>query len=162
MLLRTRHSIGFDIVTDVLDRNKSPYTENYEGYTAKCNALAVLIGQENYIWCVPEDRPFEFYESEKPVEWLIDVDCNRILGYVDEGEWLSFLNNDESHLPGSVFSESQPASGIYSVIVPCPLKENEILKKTVFNYKAPKSAEVVEEIHYKVYNNLLRGKNGSF
>ena len=69
-------------------------------YVQRRSELAKLIGTEQFIWCVPVERGFGYYELDKPVEWTICVSPNRILGYVNVDRWSQFFQGNVASLRG--------------------------------------------------------------
>lgn len=138
---KTRHSEDFDLLSDALDRRRSPYAESYSDYPTRCQHLASLVGSDTFIWCIPGRHKFRAYEHEKPVEWVINVSEERILGFVDEARWYQYLAGGD-HLAGSVFSTSRPPSEEYSVLVAYPLRREELVRKIVFDIISIEEANV--------------------
>lgn len=143
-LLKTRQSEDFDPLRGPLDRSRSPYAESFDDYPAKCADIAALVGTDSFLWCYPEKRPFQFYEGVKPVEWVINVSDNRVLGFVDDERWFQYVKEGD-YLPRSVFSASRPPVDEYSVLVNFPLRKEELVRKTVFEFISPTEAKIVSE-----------------
>jgi len=142
LLLKTRHSEDFDPLTSPLDRSRSPYAESYPDYPERCHQLASLVGCDSFLWCYPAERQIPFYEGVKLVEWVIEVNDERILGSVDDARWFQYVKGGD-RLPRSVFSKSRPPSEERSVLVAYPLKREELVRKTVFGFISPTEAHVV-------------------
>lgn len=143
-LLRTRHSLGFDPVTDKLDPAGSPYADWIRDYPQKRRKLACLVGTELFLWCLPAAREFPRFEEIKPVEWVIKVHANRILGFVDDERWKEYLEGTRS-LHRGVFSTVGPPAHEheYSVLVKLPLRQEELVSKAVFKIASPDKAEIL-------------------
>ncbi|MBL7153339.1 MAG: hypothetical protein ISS79_06455 [Phycisphaerae bacterium] len=142
LLLKTRHSEDFDPLSSPLDRSRSPYAESYDDYPARCQNLAALVGYDSFLWCYPAERQIPFYEGVKLVEWVIEVSDERILGSVDDARWVQYVKGGD-RLPRSVFSKSRPPSEERSILVAYPLKREELVSKTVFEFISPTEANVV-------------------
>lgn len=144
-LLKTRHSVEFNPLCGPLNRSRSPYAESYDEYPVKCENLAKLVGTNSFLWCIPKEIQFEYYEQAKPVEWEINVNnSRRILGFVNDCIWLQYLNKG-GLLPINVFSSSQPPSSDYSVLVKFPLLKEERIRKTVFKVIEPTKAHIISQ-----------------
>jgi hypothetical protein len=144
MLLRTRHGLLFDPVSNELDPSLFPYAEMYVDYNSRRMELGRLIGTNDFIWCIPATSTFKFYEVIKPVEWEIQVSNSRILGYVNDQEWFNYLDGRNSSLSG-VYSRSSLSISDHSVLVSYPLTQNEIVKMTIFRFIKPNKAEILCE-----------------
>ena len=86
---------------------------------------------------------FRYYEQIKPIEWEVGVSTERLLGFVDEIRWMNFLQKSSS-LSG-VYFRTRPPEGRLSVLLPFPLHPEECLKRRVFQWLSPESAELIEE-----------------
>ena len=145
LLLKTRHSKEFDPLCGPLNRSLSPYAESYDEYPVKCENLAKLVGTNAFLWCIPKEMPFEYYEQAKPVEWEINViDNERRLGFINDCIWHQYLKKG-GLLPINVFSSSQPPSSDYSVLVKFPILKEELICKKVFKVIEPTKAEVISK-----------------
>ena len=142
--LKTRHSADFDPSRGPLDRSRSPYAESFNDYPDKCTVLASLVGTDSFLWCYPMEYPFRFYECAKPVEWMINVSDNRVLGFVDDERWFQYVK-DGDYLPRSVFSASGPPAKECSILVSFPLSKEELVRKTVFQFISPTKAKIVSK-----------------
>ena len=78
----------------------------------------------------------------KPVEWEIGVHRDRILGYVNDDRWDQFLKDGE-YLPSGVFSACHPQTPNSSVLVAFPLRQEELVRKIVYDIENPHDAKVV-------------------
>jgi hypothetical protein len=81
--LITRHSEDFDIYSNIVDPAKSPYAHN-RSYVPKIQAFYARLKIESAIWTMPENYRPPALESEKTVEYLLEVDDGRIVACVDE------------------------------------------------------------------------------
>jgi len=143
-LLLTRHSLKFDPLDCELDPKQSPYADCYPDYAKKRSKLARLVGTESFLWCISANQKFHVYGSDKPVEWEIKVDDNRVLGFVNDNIWFRYLEGNDS-LPRTVFCASKPPAEEYSVLVKFPLKQEELVCKRVFRFVNPDKAEIISE-----------------
>ena len=142
--VRTRHSLEFDPLTGSLNPALSPYVGTYDDYPMKRRELAQLVGTESFLWCIPATRKFSCYEPDKPVEWEIKVHDNRVIGFVHEERWSQYLEGTY-RLLRTVFSASTPPAAEYSVLVQFPLREEELVHRTVFRYISAMKADVMCE-----------------
>ena len=94
-LLLTRHSEDFDLRRDPLDLSRCSYEEFHPGYTARRSRLAEMVGTSEFLWCVPAERGFPYYEMIKLVEWTLRVTTDRILGYVHMDRWWKFFEGED-------------------------------------------------------------------
>ena len=96
-----------------------------------------------FLWCLPAARPFPRHEIAKPVEWVIKVRANRILGFVDDKKWDEYLK-DKGPLDREVFAAVPPPAHEheYSVLVTFPLQKEELVCKTVFEFVTPDEAKI--------------------
>ena len=130
-----------------LDPSKSPYTLAYtrEVYTAKRKVLHEHVGTSQFLWCIPASRSFPYYESQKPVEWCIDMEPSRVLGYVKEDRWSEFLAGREME-PDEFFSPTPKwADHEVSVLAAYPVKRDELISRTVFDIRDTDEATVVQQ-----------------
>ena len=146
-LLRTRHSLEFDLLSSPLEQDLFPYAESYDDYEDKRNDLGQLVGTINFIWCIPASRIFRKYEIIKPVEWVIQVSDSRIRGYVHDQNWFDYLEGKSSSLEGVYFPDSPPKDE-YSVIVDYPLQKEEIKEMKIFRFIDPDHADILCEKHF--------------
>ena len=143
-LLRTRHSLEFDPLSSPLKQDLFPYAESYDDYKDKRNDLGQLVGTTNFIWCIPESMTFKYYESIKPVEWIIQVSDSRIRGFAHDQNWFDYLEGRRSSLEGVYFPD-RPPEGEYSVLVDYPLQKEEVKQMKIFRFIDPHHADVLCE-----------------
>jgi hypothetical protein len=144
ILLRTRHSLHFNPLSSKIEPDKSPYASMYTDYKSKRMEIGKLIGTNDFIWCIPLARSFKHYEKIKPVEWEIQVSNNRILGYVNDEEWVNYLE-ERSTSVSKIYYHSPPPASNYSVLVSYPLIQNEIVKTTIFRIITSDKVEIICE-----------------
>lgn len=143
--LLTRHSADFDLRHDRLDPSRCPYEESCPGYVHRRSQLAKLIGTEQFIWCVPAERGFEYYESDKPVEWTICVSPDRIVGYVNVDRWSQFFQGNIASLNGIYSDLDRGAEERWDILVKYPLHDCEVLGRVRYRIITPDGAEIIDE-----------------
>lgn len=143
-LLRTRHSLEFDLLSSPLRQDLFPYTEAYEDYKDKRGDLGKLVGTIKFIWCIPASCFFKYYEMIKPVEWVIQVSNSRIRGFVHSQKWFDYLEGKKQSLEGVYFPDSPPKNE-YSVIVDYPLQKEEVKEIRIFRFIDPQNADILCE-----------------
>lgn len=131
----TRHSHGFQLTEGQLDPGLSPHARNPD-YAEKVSALARVVNAGQFLWPVEKASGFPFYEMSKPVEWEVIVPQERVLGYIDENEWLEFVKGKALTLP-PCFSRDVPSCTPFSVLLSFPLNQHELVLKRVYNVKSP-------------------------
>ncbi|MHC4327506.1 MAG: hypothetical protein ACYSWW_05225 [Planctomycetota bacterium] len=139
----TRHSLEFNPVLSPLAPNLCPYADRFN-YVNKRKELGRLVGTNEFIFCIPLSCPFKFYESFKPVEWVIQIPDSRIRGYVHEQNWFDYLDGKKSNLEG-VYFEDNPHGIEYSVLVDYPLQKDEIMVMRIFRFIDSQHAEILCE-----------------
>ena len=143
--LRTRHSFEFNLVSDRLDSDVFPYADCYPDYVDKRTELGQLMGTNDFIWCIPASRIFRHYEMIKPVEWIVQICDERILGYVHDQHWFDFLQGTRLSLKG-VYTKKNPPQDEFSVLVQYPLHIDEVKQINIFRITDPDHADVVEDV----------------
>jgi hypothetical protein len=139
MKLKTRHPEEFRLCGEcgALDPSRSAYAQGVPpGYLEKRRTLTEYLGiNDQFLWCIDDSERFPNYEQQKPVEWLIEVTSERIVGYVNEKAWGEFLNNKPIEPREFV---SKPGQGNLwatqpwvSVLVAYPLQPQEVLSVTL-------------------------------
>jgi len=134
MRLKTRHSKDFSLCggTGPLDHSRSPYALTFSAdvYVDKCRVLSDYIDTDQFLWCIADSRDFPEYECQKPMEWIIKVNNNRIVGCVNESRWSRFLSGKED-LQVGCFASKFPRSWSgdpSSYLVAYPLQSAEIVE----------------------------------
>ena len=140
----TRHAENFVLTNGQIDAARSPYAEQYPNYPQRAAALARVIGTDQFLWAVEAKRGFCFYEEIKPVEWEVIMSEERVLGYVDDEKWFAFVKGQYSTTP-SCFSRNRLVGTSTSVLLPFPLRREELICRRVFKVNNPHCAIVVRE-----------------
>lgn len=140
----TRHSEDFDLRHDPLDPSRCPYERSHPGYVQRRSKLAKLVGTEQFIWCVPVERGFEYYELDKPVEWTICVRPDRILGYMNVDRWSQFFQSNVTSLRGIYSDLDRGAEEGWDILVKYPLHDCVILKRVRYRVITPQRAEIID------------------
>jgi len=96
----SRHSAGFLLDRGTLNPGRSPYAELFRYYPQKHAALSAVAGRRSFLWAVRSQIGFRHYEMCKPVEWVLRVGVDRILGYVDDEKWMAFLDERFANVDG--------------------------------------------------------------
>src|SRR5262245_48722783 len=119
----TRHPEDFDLLSQDIDPARSLYAIHNVEYASKIKAFYSTLDVPAAIWSAPEDQPMEYVEPGKTIEYLLTVEENRIIAYVDECTWSHFLSGQRS-----AFSYSRTAVryDVTSVLVAVPIKPEEI------------------------------------
>lgn len=147
ILLRTRHCLEFNPTSSPLDPDLCPYADSYDDYTIKRKALGQLVGTDDFIWCIPKERQFAKYEMIKPVEWIIQVNEDRVRGYVHDQNWFDYLEGRKaSH--EEVYFTDYPPEAEYSVLVDYPLREDDIIEMKIFQIIDPNHAGILCQRHF--------------
>ena len=130
MLLKTRHSKDFHLLSAPLDHEKFHYVKTHPNYPEKRAKLAEVVGTPEFLWCADE---LTGCERDKPVEWEIECDY-RVLGYVDDEKWNSYRDGGTC-LPKGTFS-LQPPDTSYSVLIDYshPLSRDEVKRKAILDW----------------------------
>ncbi len=88
--LYTWHSPGFDIRTDRLDRDQSPYCDTGDEYLGTISCLSEHLGTDQYVFCFVRREQHGYHETDKPIEWIIEAEDKDILTYIDNNQWETF------------------------------------------------------------------------
>jgi len=149
MRLKTRHEEGFHLCGDngPLDPSRSPYGSLFgvEVYMAKCTVLHKHVGTSQFLWCISASRSFLFYEKQKPIEWCIDMEPSRVLGYVKKDLWSEFLTGKQIE-PDEFFSRTNKwKDGEIDVLVAYPVRQYELMSRTVFDIRDTDDASVIQK-----------------
>jgi hypothetical protein len=124
VLLTTRHSDDFDILTTFREPAESPYS-HYETYVPRVTAFYAELGVKSALWTVfAEDAPL-YVETDKTIEYLIDVAESRIIAYVDEIVWSPYVTG-ETDGPFCSFSRTPVRYAETSILVALPLQSYEV------------------------------------
>lgn len=142
----TRHSEDFDICTNAVDPSKSPYAREPD-YAAKVTALYQQLGVASAIWTTREaDRP-KYFEKCKPVEYVLEVDEGRVIGYVDELIWREYLCGERHDF--TAFSKTPMKYETTSILLSTPLTPADVKARRRYRSAGPPSRyKLVEEVLY--------------
>lgn len=147
LLLATRHSEDFDIHTGFVDPARSPYVATFgDKYFQKVREFYNRLGVNSAIWAVPISQAFEFFEFDKPLEYRLEVQEDRVIAYVEEWTWSEYLQGRRTDFQYSLVPIAYERA---SVLVAPPLTQEEI--KEVRRYRASASGrcELVETRQYR-------------
>ena len=93
ILVLTRHGEGFDILTHKIDPAKSPYARFFgERYVRKISSFYAELGTCSVMWTRPISQPFEAFEPDKAIEYLLEIPETRVIAFVDELTWSGYLH----------------------------------------------------------------------
>jgi hypothetical protein len=141
----TRHADGFILTAGKMEPIHCPYVEfGYPDYVQKRAALSAIIGTNQYLWARDVATGFRKYEMIKPVEWLVQVAEERLIGYVDEDRWFRFLQGQLPIVDGC-FTKDRPTNCNCSVLLPFPLRLYEVLRRKVYRILNPNHASLIED-----------------
>ncbi len=119
----TRHSEDFDVLTEMIDPTKSPYVESVNDYVRKITGFYTELGVKSAIWTWAAAWQPEFFESDKPVEYLLELSEDRVIAYVDEQTWSPYLYGKRKDF---VYSRTPVQYTYTSVLVTAPLRREEV------------------------------------
>jgi hypothetical protein len=119
----TRHDDGFDILTDRIDPEKSPYARTVPGYLQKIKRFYTELGVASAMWTAAWQP--EFFETDKPLEYLLELSEHRVIAYVDEETWSPYLFGKRHDF---VYSLTPVQYEFTSVLVAVPVKREEVKK----------------------------------
>jgi len=142
MRLITRHSEDFDIYSKP-DLAKSPYAR--EGYVPKIQAFYATLKVESVIWTFPENFRPQYLESEKTIEYLLEVDDARIVAYVDDIAWSSYLYGQQANFDYSLTRKDFECT---SILIRAPLAIGEVKERR--RYRSNGSPDKYEMVERKV------------
>lgn len=143
MRLLTRHPDTFDILADRIDPARSIYAKYVRNYPEKVRQLCKDLEVRAAIWTVPEEKRFPICEPGKDIEYLIDVELNRVVAWVDESSWWDYVLGRATRFQYS----SRPQNYKHvSVLVAAPLREEEILE---WRRLCPGAGHIVERGSYR-------------
>src|SRR5262249_40788157 len=111
-------------------------------------ALYAQLGIESAIWAWPEHQLPEFFESGKPLEYLLEIEEHRIIAYVDEVTWSPYLNDKAEAFK---FSRTPKAFEITSILVAPPIKGEEVKEVRRYCASATGHCHLVESIPWWVW-----------
>jgi hypothetical protein len=121
----TRHSEDFDIFSATIDPSKSPYS-NLNGISNYCEKVKSLYAQlrvQSAIWTTPESDPPESFEPAKPLEYLLEINEDRVLAWIDEFTWTEYLRGERACFS---ISKTPKQYRMTSILVSSPIKRDEV------------------------------------
>ncbi len=128
MLLRliTRHDERFDILTRDIDLTKSPYCKICDRYEEKARAFYDRLGIASAIWAWRENEPPKNFEYIKPIEYLLEMDSQRIVAYVDAWSWEEYLVS--GRLEKLRYATTPTSYQSTSILIAAPINKDEVLE----------------------------------
>jgi hypothetical protein len=142
----TRQSEGFSLTEDCLDVQKSSYNNGVRDYSEKIATLMKAAGESSFIWGVPPDRRLRKYEIDRLVEWEVQVQFERIIGFVDVNLWADYLYDRLVTFPAKCFAKSRPTQGTHDVLLPLPLRDDEVFLQRIYKRHTLEKAEILSQV----------------
>lgn len=139
--LSTWHSAEFDIFGENVDLDKSPYAY-IKGYVEKVTVFYAQLGIRSAIWCYPGTELQTTLTVCKPIEFLLEVNEDRVAAYVEDSSWSEYINGRQSDF---AFSTTPMPYASTSILVAAPLKREEVRMKRRYRIRNPSSFELIEE-----------------
>jgi hypothetical protein len=135
----TSHSEDFNILSSEIDLAKSPYAHDkvsgyLPGYVAKATALYAELGAKPMIWTTPEgvneQEAFilQFW-ANKPIEYLLEVDQERVAAYINETEWTDFIRGNQT---GFRWSRTPVRFEMTSLLISAPILIEEVKEVRIY------------------------------
>ena len=148
MLIRvaTRHSEDFDIHTEEVDPSRSSYNKPpIKDYVPKVRAFFDELGIQSAIWAWYETETPKQVETKKPVEYVLEVEEERIIAYVNESTWSPFVFGKRDSFE---YSTEPTKYKMTSLIIPTPITKDEAKKRRLYRLLGggPDKFELAEEI----------------
>lgn len=142
---KTRHGPAFCLRScRWIDPRRSCYARLYPGYPEMVEVLGKRVGTDQFLWAVEEEREMP-YSPTKPVEWVVSVLRDRVLGYVNDDLWNEYLRGEQVLLDQRCFERQRPVTGDFSVLLSFPLRDNEIVCRRVNEFVNPHTPKVIRE-----------------
>ena len=139
----TRHPEDFDIFTEHVDSGRSSYVTTFSSYTGKIAAFYRELGVTSAIWAIPEHHGFQLVEYDKPVEYVLEVNDDRIIAYVDDASWTAYLSGQHDTFRYSTTPEHYELT---SLLIRPPLRRSEVkIRRLYRTTNGPCSFELVDE-----------------
>jgi len=139
----TRHSEDFDICAESLEPEKSPYARGVRDYAAKVKAFYQQLGVRSAMWTTPEAERPKHLETQKTIEYVLEVDERKVVAYVDESSWSDYLYGKREDFS---FSKTPRQYAITSILITTPVTKGEV--KAIRRYRrtnGPDRYELAEE-----------------
>jgi hypothetical protein len=124
VIVITRHNEGFDIHTHPIDPTKSRYAKLSRCYVERVVAFYKELGIESALWAYPEDQPPKHVEPCKPCEYVLQIDPNRVIAYVNEEKWSPYAMGDRDDFEYSTTPVVYP---LMSLLSATPIAPDEVL-----------------------------------
>lgn len=142
----TRHDEAFEIHTVDIAPEMSPYATTFRDYAARIREFYATLGIRSAIWTTPAMVRPKYLEAAKPVEYLLEINDDRVAAYVDEATWTDYLSGKRRSFD---YSTTSTHFEITSILVETPIKQTEV--KALRRYRTmngPGKYELVEEITF--------------
>ncbi len=138
----TRHSEEFDILSPKTDLAKSPFAQagSARDYIAKVTSFYAELGGKSMIWSTPEKTTpqesfiLQFFAIDKPMEYLLEVEEDRVMAYVDEFEWADYREDRRATFR---WSKTPARYDVMSMLIAAPIKREEV--REVRRYRGSQS-----------------------
>ncbi len=138
----TRHCKDFDIYTHPVDPAKSPYATN-PGYPEKVAAFYKQLGVTSALWAFPAHQTPKSVPLCKPYEYVLQLDESRVIAYVNESTWWSYVIGECEDFERSITPVQYEDT---SLIIPSPIHQNELHRfRRYDNTNGPDHFEIVVE-----------------
>jgi hypothetical protein len=146
----TRHGQDFDIHAAVIDPAKSPYARSFheDVYQWKVRAFYAELGVSSAMWTTPDSQAFpKAFEPHKPIEYLLEVEEERVIAYVDEMTWSPYLHGMR---PRFEYSRTPKWYENTSVLVATPIRTAEV--KEIRRYRPTRTGhcQLVETVRLEI------------
>ncbi len=142
----TRHSEDFDIHTETIDPAMSSYAGTVPDYVAKVKAFYSDLKIRSAMWTVPAAERPAYLEPCKPVEYLLELDENRIVAYVNSHTWSDYLFDKRNNFD---YSTTPTQYEMTSILIHTPIRQTEV--KEFRRYRQMKDSlkyELVKKIRF--------------
>ena len=97
------------------------------------------------IWAFPEAEPRTTFDAWKPVEYLLAVDEDRVVAYLDKSGWDKHLWEGRAAFDFSKTPKNYV--GGTTILIPTPITQEEVTRiRRCCASNGPQPFEVVEEI----------------
>ena len=142
----TRHPEDFDILSTSIDPSRSPYAKSNPLYLAKLKTLYEKLTVQAAVWTTPQDQPPEFFEEYKSVEYLLEIEPERIIAYVDEWTWSTFLAGQCQDFKYSLVPARYRNT---SILVAVPLRADEVKEIRRYRCGPRRNRELIDRRPWK-------------
>ncbi len=142
----TWHSEEFDIYTEFVDPSRSPYAECGKDYAAKVTALYERLRVRSAIWAFPEAETRNGFDLSKPIEYLLAVNEDRVVAYVDDSGWDKYLHGEQADFEFS--TTLMKFAGGTTILIATPVKQEEVIRiRRYRRTNGPQPFEMIEEMY---------------